>query len=122
MPKFARRQFARFARRLGLALYCIAIWLTLDLIYSHFTYVHDTPVRRADDLYDHGLLANVTGTISWGSARYDFHTNSLGFRDAAVRDVPMKAIVPRIVLIGDSFTEAVGMPFSDSFAGMLAQA
>jgi hypothetical protein len=49
-------------------------------------------------------------------------TNSLGFKDGSVRDVPLQTTGRRILLIGDSFTEGIGMPFEDSFAGLLDHA
>jgi lysophospholipase L1-like esterase len=62
------------------------------------------------------------GYDSWGDVRYPFVTNSLGFRDAQVRDVPLTGGLPRILLIGDSFTEGTGVPFEESFAGRLQAA
>ena len=54
--------------------------------------------------------------------RYRLITNSLGFKDGSTRDVPLKPTSRRILLIGDSFAEAIGMSFEDSYAGMLARA
>jgi hypothetical protein len=54
--------------------------------------------------------------------RYALATNNLGFKDASVRDVPLKPDSRRILLIGDSFTEAIGMNFEESFAGQLYRA
>ena len=74
-------------------------------------------VRSA--IHSHGLAPNFDGDDRWGSARYRFVTNSLGFRDAVVRDVPLTAATRRVLLIGDSFTEGIGVPFEQSFAGLL---
>jgi lysophospholipase L1-like esterase len=49
-------------------------------------------------------------------------TNSLGFRDASVRDVPLVPRGRRILVIGDSFTEGVGVPYEETFAGQLGSA
>jgi hypothetical protein len=54
--------------------------------------------------------------------RYRLITNSLGFKDASVRNVPLKSASRRVLLIGDSFAEGIGMSFEDSFAGMLYRA
>ncbi len=113
---------SKILRRLGLALYGVAIWFVLDLVYSGVFHVPDANLRRRDDRYDHGLVPNASGYMTWGRARYRFYSNSLGFRDGAVREVPRKPAGRRVILIGDSFTEALGVPFEDSFAGMLAQA
>jgi hypothetical protein len=113
---------SKVQRRSAIVLYCIVVWLLLDLIYSRFFHAWDVYVRTPDEIYHHGLLPNVAGDITWGPLRQKYYTNSLGFRDAATREVPLKPSVRRIILIGDSFTEAVGMTFEESFAGRLAQA
>src|SRR5262249_42014195 len=53
---------------------------------------------------------------------YHLVTNSLGFKDAAVRNVPLTTATRRVVVIGDSFTEGLGVPFEETFAGLLAEA
>jgi hypothetical protein len=60
--------------------------------------------------------------MRFGEYRYRFYTNSLGFRDAAVRQVPLKSDTRRVLLMGDSFTEGMGVDFEDSFAGLLYRA
>jgi len=55
----------------------------------------------------------------WGPRRSPYRTNSLGFRDRAVREVPLTSARPRIVFIGDSFTEGVGVPYEASFVGLV---
>src|SRR6266481_8366479 len=79
-------------------------------------------VRVANAIYDHGFAANFDGYDFWGELRYRLITDNLGLRDASVRDVPLKSASRRILLIGDSFTEGIGMSFEDSFAGMLYRA
>jgi hypothetical protein len=112
----------RILRWLGVALYCVALWVVFDLIYSNFIHTHDPPVRTADVHYGHGLLPNVASFDGWGARRYPLNTNSLGFRDARVRDVPLKPETHRVVVIGDSFTEGVGSTYEASFVGLLAAA
>jgi lysophospholipase L1-like esterase len=78
--------------------------------------------RVASPLYHHDLRPNVSVTAAWGDHRYPMRTNSLGFRDARVRDVPLVAPGRRVLLIGDSVTEGIGVPYEDTFAGRLAAA
>ncbi len=74
------------------------------------------------DPYHHGLLPNFsTDGAQWGG-NYPFRTNSLGFKDAKVRDVPLVPSGKRIVVIGDSFTEGVGVPYEETFTGKLGAA
>jgi hypothetical protein len=98
-------------------LYCAGIWLILDFGYAGLT--RGEKPRVANPIFHHTFAANFAGYDEWGDLRHRLFTNNLGFKDAVVRDVPMTPATRRIMLIGDSFTEAVGMAFADSFAGML---
>jgi hypothetical protein len=104
--------------------YCLVLFLAFDFAYSSYTSGQESehPARIANPIYDHGLAANFEGHDVWGDVRYRLITNSLGFRDGSVRKVPLKSDSRRILLIGDSFTEGIGMSFEDSFAGQLYRA
>jgi hypothetical protein len=108
----------------GLFFYGLALLLAFDFAYSTLTKGEENrrAARVADPVYDHGFAANFDGQDLWGELRYRLMTNSLGFKDGSVRDVPLKSTSRRVLLIGDSFGEAIGMSFADSFAGMLHQA
>lgn len=69
--------------------------------------------------YHHGLVPNVDVGGVWGGKHYPMRTNSLGFRDAMVRTVPLHSTSPRAVLIGDSFTEGLGVTYGETYAGLL---
>ena len=69
--------------------------------------------RIANPVYDHGFAADFDGYDVWGELRYRLITDSLGFKDAAVREVPLKSDSRRILLIGNSFTEGIGMSFEE---------
>src|SRR6266481_9006065 len=107
-----------------LVLYCLALFLLFDFLYSAFTMGQEKArsARIADPVYDHGLAANFDGYDIWGEARYRLITNNFGFKDATVRDVPLKSSSRRILLMGDSFVEGIGMTFDHSFAGLLERA
>ena len=107
-----------------LALYCLALFLLFDFLYSAVTMGQERArsARVADPVYDHGLAANFDGYDIWGEARYRLTTNNFGFKDSAVRDVPLKSSARRILLMGDSFAEGIGITFDDSFAGLLDRA
>jgi len=109
---------------IALACYSFFLWLAFDFTYSTLLHVESIkqPFRTYDARYSHGLMPNFDGFAIWGAQSYRFLTNSLGFRDGSVRNVPLKSPVQRILLIGDSFTEAIGVSFEDSFAGMLYRA
>jgi hypothetical protein len=105
--------------RLAVTLYSIALFLGMDYAYSTFLHEEDQWPRYPHPAYHHALVPKFNGYDTWGDVRYPFITNSLGFRDAQVRDVPLTAASRRVLLIGDSFTEGTGVAFEDSFAGRL---
>src|SRR5262249_47112799 len=105
-----------------LIVYCVFLLLAYDFIYSTFIYARPPTAGIPNPVYSHGLAPNFSGEVAWGEVRYPFFTNSVGFRDAAVRDVPHLAANRRILLIGDSFTEGHGVTFEESYAGLLYRA
>ncbi len=123
---FVKASFAprRLLINTALFLYCLALFLLFDFLYSAFTMgqERERSARVADPVYDHGLASNFDGYDIWGEARYRLFTNSLGFKDGSVREVPLKASSRRILLLGDSFTEAIGVPYENSFVGLLNRA
>jgi hypothetical protein len=132
MPKrrtlnsFIKACFAprRILLNTALFLYCLALFLLFDFLYSAFTTGQEREriARVANPVYDHGLVPNFDGYDIWGEARYPLFTNSLGFKDGSVREVPLKASSRRVLLIGDSFTEAIGIPYENSFVALLNRA
>lgn len=78
--------------------------------------------RTESPYYHHDLRPNVIAPkVRWGYAPYSMYTNSLGFRDRAPRTISRVPTGRRLLLIGDSFTEGVGVDYEDSFAGLLDQ-
>jgi len=78
--------------------------------------------RRPHHYYHHDLIPDAAGTLQWGDITYSMSTNSLGFRDRRVREVSLDRVGRRIVLMGDSFTEGIGVNHEDTFAGRLEEA
>jgi hypothetical protein len=113
---------SRALQRSLMGAYCAAIFLSLDFLYSNFIYDGPYEARVAHSEFHHGLAPNFSGYSKWGPIRYPLRTNSLGFRDAKVREVPLGSETRRVLLIGDSFTEGVGLAFEDTFAGLLFEA
>lgn len=76
--------------------------------------------RRSDPVFHHALVENIEfDRAEWGRHYYTVRTNSLGFKDSKIRDIPLQTNKKRILLIGDSFTEGVGIEFKDTFAGII---
>lgn len=102
-----------------------AVFLTLDWFHTarllralHRTSQPDL-CRVRDPIRYHALKPNCEFTDYWGADSYKFYTNSLGFRDEKIRDVPVADPRPRILLLGDSFVEGK-LAWNKSIAGRIA--
>ena len=71
-----------------MTLYLAAIYFACDFAYTKFLYEKDRSGRISHDDYHHGLTANFEGYETWGRLRSKLYTNSLGFKDGKIRDVP----------------------------------
>ena len=122
-PKQQRRlKLALFVASLAFSLACFVIF---DYFYSAailgaavsggpqgFCFSRD-PVRSF------AFLPNCSCIRPWLGNSYEFNTNSLGFRDERIRQVPPTSAQPRILILGDSAPEGM-TSWQDSFIGRLA--
>lgn len=108
-----------------------AVLLVMDAIAAQLTDVmldrllpseKEKEYRTSSPIYHHDLRPNVDSVAGWGSARYPVRSNALGFRSNSVGEVALKSSRPRLLFIGDSFTEGVGVPYEQTFAGRIASA
>ncbi len=76
--------------------------------------------RVRSEAYHHGLAPNRRITEAWGFNRYSYATNSLGFKDEKPRDVALEGKLPRVLFLGDSFTEGKGFAYPQTFVGLVA--
>ena len=129
-PRLAQH-LKRALKRTGILLHQSRLFFGFDFAISTFAPGLLTTVqsneggvsaRRADPVVHHTLTPHFDGVDSWGEGRYRMVTNSLGFKDETNRDLPMKSDTRRVLLIGDSFTEGIGLEFKNTFAGMLYHA
>ncbi len=108
----------------SLALSAVA-FLALD--YARTTHIYlrtnsgPKPVncRVSDPIRHHAFRPDCTSMDRWGGDAYQFYTNNLGFRDDHIRNVPLMDAKPRILVLGDSFTEGK-VPWGDSYVGQIA--
>ncbi|HYW96154.1 MAG TPA: hypothetical protein VE870_11235 [Bacteroidales bacterium] len=103
--------------RLGIL---ILVFLILDLIFGH--YINRLGVnsfRIKHDYLHHALLPSQNSTARWGRRVYHVNTNSLGCRDKDCRDVDVSRKGPRLLILGDSHVEGVGIAYPNTMAGIV---
>lgn len=83
---------------------------------------NDLGLRVRDPVVHHALKPLVSGRERWGLWDATYHTNSLGLRDASARVLPRESDRPRLLFIGDSFTEGIGIDWPETFVGRVAAA
>ena len=96
-------------------LFCLIFFVALDGVYSHFARKSSVPTPAElfgclgrDRLRVLALHPNCSTIRAWGREQYQLNVNSQGFRDEKVREVPFTDPRPRILMLGDSFTESMG--------------
>ena len=77
--------------------------------------------RIGSDIYHHDLAKRASvDNARWGGIEYAIATDSLGFKNREVKEISLTAVDKRIVFIGDSFTEGVGVEYQGTFVGKIA--
>jgi len=79
------------------------------------------PLRQPDDNFHHGIKPNSEGLDTYGPYSAKYFSNSLGLRDERIRDVSLVADHPRILFIGDSFTEGGPISWERTFVGRVSE-
>lgn len=102
--------------------FSILIIVILDFL-SGFIIISDnfTSFRNPHYYYHHGLQPDQDTWAAWGSLLYPFRTNSLGMADSAVYKVKLNADKKRILILGDSHSEGVGVPYNKTFSGIISK-
>jgi hypothetical protein len=102
----------------------VALFLGLDWLHSSRV-LRSQPSTEAqeacfalDNVRHHALQKECSCVRHWGHESYAFATNSLGFRDTEIRKVPRTDVQPRLLLLGDSFTEGM-IAWPDSYVGQI---
>ncbi len=96
-------------------------FLAADLGAGTWLHLRARGIGESHPYYHHGLRRSSTGRRDWGGMTRDVSANSLGFIDSGPRGVDPgnKAGLRRVLLLGDSFGEGVGVPYEETFAGLL---
>jgi len=100
----------------------IMIIAVLDFL-AGFIIIKDdySTFRTPHYFYHHGLKPDQDTWSAWGSSLYRVKTNSLGMMDSAVYDVKLKTGKQRLLILGDSHSEGVGVVYPKTFSGILAR-
>ena len=77
------------------------------------------PFRIQHSIYHHTLKPNFDGTGRWGDWNYRVCINAHGFKDRCDKASSTDKTFD-LAFMGDSFTEGIGLPFEDTFVGMIA--
>ena len=124
-------QPGRQQRKMKLALLLVSIvfsliaflaldWFRTAAIVRHSkSAVKSGSCRISDPVRHHALKPNCASIERWGRDSYELFTNSLGFRDEEIREVALADARPRILMLGDSFTEGL-LTWRESYAGRIA--
>lgn len=79
-------------------------------------YIYDRNVA-----WHHEIRPNIETNRLWGQDTYLFKSDALGFRQGeCAANNPAAEKDNTVFVVGDSFTEGLGLPFEQSFAGLLA--
>ena len=122
----SRQRMAKLILLLVSLVLSAAAFLTLDWFRSAAIRRSSAARGRAincgvrDPVRHHAFKPNCSSVYQWGGDSYEFFTNSLGFRDEKIREVPLADARPRILVLGDSFTEGK-LGWRDSYVGKIAE-
>lgn len=120
-PEESKSLFERNPRK-TLVFTAVFLLIILDALAGGiFIPTDDRSFRCSSPYYHHDFLPDQNVETAWGPRKYRVLTDSLGFRDGTVRDVPLASRQKRILLMGDSFIEGMGVPYEDSVAGILGE-
>lgn len=94
--------------------------IVIDLVLGIFHIPESfTGFRIRHSYYHHDLKPNVSALAAWGPIIYPFYTNNYGFRDFSDKEISLSDVKRRILILGDSHSEGVGIDYQFTFAGRL---
>ena len=108
---------------LKIVLVTLVLFLLVDFFAGHklMALVRPAePFRTWHPVYHHTLKPNYDGIGHWGDWAYRVCTNSEGFK-VSCNQKPLETKSYDVAFIGDSFTEGLGVPYEQTFVGMVAE-
>ena len=85
---------------------------------SFITKNSEREYRKMHHVYSHTLKENFIGTGKWGNNSYQICTNKFGFKSSCIKENLKSEDSYDYIFIGDSFTEAIGIPHEKTFTGL----
>ena len=116
----------RFSRHktVTLIIFVAVLVLVLDLAagYIFLDQPKENLARIINPYYNHTLKPYYDDVESWGAGPYKLVANSLGFKDNSPREVSLATTTAnRVVFLGDSFTEGIGIGYDETFVGRIGR-
>ena len=113
---------------MGQALVIVAIMLALDFILTAALFPNlkkswaeaARPGVYMPAAHHHDLVPDREMMRLWGRVRYPWKTDRFGFRSGICAPVEPDKGREAIFVVGDSFTEALGSTYEQSFVGLMA--
>jgi len=107
---------------LKVAVATILLFLLVDVILGAWVISlvrPSEPFRVRHPVYHHTLKPNYDGLGRWGTWSYRICTNGEGFKTSCAQKNSTKKEFD-VAFLGDSFTEGIGLPYEQTFVGMVA--
>jgi hypothetical protein len=119
--RLAKLAMLLFAIAIGVGAFLAFDWFHTAAGQRHVANLGDTSdsCRERDPVRHHVFKPNCATVNYWGTDEYKVFTNSLGFRDENIREVPLTDPRPRILMLGNSYTEGK-TAWNKTFAGRMA--
>jgi lysophospholipase L1-like esterase len=95
----------------------IILYVVLDAGLATIVVEHEP--HSPNIYYHHGLKPNLSVKTRWGRDEYQLFTDDLGLKDWSPRQVPREDRHRRILFLGDSFVEGLGVPYENTFVGVV---
>ena len=95
----------------------LALLLLIDFFFDHK--ITHPRLRIPHKAYHHSHSSNFDNLDKWGGVRYRVCTDGNGFKSACGTKTFK---IFDIGIIGDSFTAGTGIPYEDTFVGIIANA
>lgn len=112
----------RLAELLAISALTLGLFLLLDFFGGSWllSKMKSTDAfRTRHPIYHHTLKPNFDGLGYWGSWSYRVCTDGEGFKTQCESRPPVSKTFD-VAFLGDSFTEGVGLPYEQTFVGMVA--